>query len=232
MTSDRRTALVAGACYFVTHVTSVAALALYAPVLDDPRFVLGAGRPGGVLLGAFLEVLLALTVVGTAVALFPVVRRHGEGLAIGYVALRTLEAGVIVVGVVSLLAVVALRGGAGDPATLTTVARSLVGVHDATFLLGPNFVCGADTLVLAFLLLRSGLVPRFIPVLGLVGGSLIFASAVAELFGLYEQVSTLGGLTAVPVFGWEICLAVHLVVKGFRPAPSPRREPAPVAVAA
>jgi hypothetical protein len=212
MTSDRRTAVIAGACYFVTHVTSVAALALYAPVLDDPRFVLGAGPTGGVLLGAVLEVLLALTVVGTAVALFPVVRRHGEGLAIGYVGLRTLEAGVILVGVVSLLAVVGLRGGDGDPATLTTVARALVAVHDRTFLLGPGFVCAADTLVLACLLLRSGLVPRFIPVLGLTGGSLLFASAVAELFGVYSQVSAIGGLTAVPVFAWEICLATFLVV--------------------
>src|SRR4051794_25539499 len=109
MTSDRRTAVVAGACYFITHVTSVAALGLYGPVLDDPGYLTGPGADGQVLLGAFLEVVLALTIVGTAVALFPVVKRRSEGVALGYVGLRTLEAAVIAVGVVPLLTVVTLR---------------------------------------------------------------------------------------------------------------------------
>ena len=125
----------------------------------------------------------------------------------------------ISVGIVSLLAVVTLRQHhAGTDATsLVTVGRALVAAHDWTFLLGPNFVLGTNTVLLAYLMYRSGLVPRFIAVLGLVGGPLIFASAIAELFGVYKQVSVAGALTAVPVFAWELTLAVWLIASGFKP---------------
>jgi Domain of unknown function (DUF4386) len=216
MTSPRRTAAVAGGLFFLTHVTSVAALALYGPVLDDPAQVARAGADGPVLLGAFLEVLLALAIVGTAVALFPVVRRWSDGVALGYVGLRTLEAGVVTVGVVPLLTVLTLGPRLTESAGGGTVGAALVAFHDWTFLIGPGFVCGADTALLAFLMYRSGLVPRFIPVLGLVGGPLVFASSAAQMFGVYDQISVWAALAAVPVFAWEVCLALHLVVRGFR----------------
>lgn len=220
MASPRKLATAAGVCYLITHVTSIGGLALYGPVLRDTGYVTGPGADTRVLLGALFEVVLALAIVGTAVTLFPVTRRHGEALAAGYVGLRTLEAAVIGVGVVSLLAVLTLRQHppvGADSAALLTTGRALVAVHDWTFLLGPNFVCGANTTVLAYLMLRSRLVPRFIAVLGLVGGPLIFASAIAELFGLYSQVSAVGSLTAIPVFAWELTLAVRLIAKGFTP---------------
>ncbi|WP_267884803.1 DUF4386 domain-containing protein [Streptomyces sp. NRRL S-87] len=164
------------------------ALALYEPVLAHAEYVTGRGPDAPVLLGALFEVGPALAVVGTAVTLFPVVRRHGEGLALGYAALRTLEAAAICVGIVSLLAVVTLRrdgsGAAGpDADALRTVGGALVAVHDWTFLLGPNFVLGANTVLAALLMYRSRLVPRPVAVLGLVGGPLILASATAVLFG-------------------------------------------------
>lgn len=221
MTPVRRTAAVAALLYLVTHVTAVAGLALYGDVLDDPDFVLGSGSTGPVLLGGFLEVLLALAVVGTAVTLYPVVRRQSGGGALGYVALRTLEASVILGGVVTLLAVVTLRdrgaAGATDGA-LVAVADGLVAVHGWTFLVGPGLVCGVNTLVLALLLLRSGLVPRWVAVLGVVGGPLVLASNTGVLFGLYDQLSPVTAVGAVPVFAWEISLAVVLLARGFRPA--------------
>jgi hypothetical protein len=183
----RKTAVVAGVLYLVTHVTSIAALALY--------------KSDQVRLGALLEVILALAIVGTAVTLFPVVKPWGEGIALGYVGLRTLEAAVICTGIVSILA-------------------AEQAMHDWTFLVGPNFVLGTNTVLLAYLMFKSRLVPRYIGVLGLIGGPLVFASAVAVLFGLYDQVSTLGALTAVPVFAWELTLAFTLIVKGFTPAPA------------
>ncbi|WP_441245079.1 DUF4386 domain-containing protein [Kitasatospora sp. McL0602] len=220
MAAPRKTATVVGVLYLVTHVTSIAGLALYGPVLHDSGYVLGAGSDGRVLLGAFMEVLLALSVIGTAATLFPVVKRRNEGVALGYLGLRTLEAAVIAVGIVSLLAVVTLRrqatgAGGADAASFAAVGRALVAVHDWTFLLGPDFVLGANTTLIAYLMYRSRLVPRFIAVLGLVGGPLIFASAIAELFGVYQQLSVWGSLTAVPVFAWELTLAVRLIVKGF-----------------
>ncbi|NYJ06647.1 DUF4386 domain-containing protein [Petropleomorpha daqingensis] len=222
----RRTAITAGVLYLITHVTSIAAVVLYGGLLDDP---LGPGSDTRVLVGGLCDVLLALSVVGTAVALYPVVKRHGEGLAIGYVGLRTLEAAVIVAGVVALLAVVTLRqsGAATEP-----VAEGLVAVRDWTFLVGPGLVCGTNTVVLAALMYRSRLVPRFIAVLGLVGGPLVFGWNLMSMFGGTELFSAVAVLFVAPVFAWEICLAVYLIAKGFRPTvvPAPVVDREPVAV--
>jgi Domain of unknown function (DUF4386) len=224
---NRRTAIAAGVLYLVTHVTSIAAVVLYGGFLDDP---LRSGGDTRVLVGGLCDVVLAMAVVGTAVALYPVVRRHGEGLAIGYVGLRTLEAAVIVAGVVALLAVVTLRqsGAATAP-----VAEGLVAVRDWTFLVGPGLVCGTNTVVLAALMYRSRLVPRFIAVLGLVGGPLVFTWNLLAMFGVSDLVSAVAVLFVVPVFAWEICLAVYLIAKGFRPTTVPTRmaEPELVPVA-
>lgn len=224
MTPSRRTATVAGALYLLTHVTSVLALVLYGPALDHRDYVIGSGGVTRVLVGGFLEVILALAVVGTAVTLYPVVKRHGEGLALGYVGLRVLEAAVIIPGVVSLLAVVTLRRQAGtvtgpDADSLVLLGRGLVAVHDWTFLIGPGLVCGTNTVVMASLMYRSRLVPRVIAGLGIVGGPVVFASNTAVLAGVYGQKSAGAVIGAIPVFAWEVSLAIYLIVKGFRAAP-------------
>ncbi len=221
--SPRKIAIAAGVFYLITHVTSVPALILYGPILNNARYIIGSGPDTRVLLAAFLEVICAFGIVGTAVTLFPVVRRQNEGVALGYVGLRTLEAGIIAVGVVSLLAVVTLRqhltGTAGtDTATLVTLGNALVAFHNWTFLLGPGFTSGVNTVLMAYLMYRSGLVPRFIPVLGLVGGPLVFASATAVLFGLYPQISAWAAIAAIPEFAWELTLAIWLIAKGFNPS--------------
>jgi hypothetical protein len=214
----------AGAFFIIAAVAAVVGLALYGPVLTDPRYIVTAsGSDMRVLLGAFCEVILAIAVIGTAVTLYPVVRRQSEGIALGYVAGRIVEAVVIVAGIISLLSVVTLRqdfaGAAGAQAAApVAVGRSLVVIHAWTFLLGPGLAIGVNTLVLAYLMYRSRLVPRIIAAIGLIGGPLIFASSAAVLFGLYEQVSIWGLLAAVPVSAWEMSLAVWLIVKGFKPA--------------
>ncbi|WP_369139139.1 DUF4386 domain-containing protein [Modestobacter versicolor] len=218
MSSTRPTAVVTGVFFVVAAVAAVVGLALYGPVLDDPAYVLGAGADTRVLLGAACEALLVASVIGTGVTLYPVLRAHGAGLALGYAAGRTLEAAVITVGIVSLLAVVTLRRDAAgaDADSLVTVARALVAVHDWTFLVGPGLVIGVNSWLLALLVYRSQLVPRPIAVLGLVGGPLVLLSSTAVLFGAYEQLSPLGGLAAVPVAAWEMSLAAWLIVKGFQ----------------
>jgi len=223
---NRSTAITAGVLYLVTHVTSIAAVVLYGGFLDDP---LRSGGDTRVLVGGLCDVVLAMAVVGTAVALYPVVRRSSEGLAIGYVGLRTLEAAVIVAGVVALLAVVTLRqsGAATAP-----VAEGLVAVRDWTFLIGPGLVCGTNTVVLAALMYRSRLVPRFIAVLGLVGGPLVFSWNLLAMFGGTELFSAVAVLFVVPVFAWELCLAIYLIAKGFRPPAAPAVVVAPALVSA
>jgi hypothetical protein len=233
MQPTRTTAVVTGIFFLVAAFPAMAALALYQPVLGDADFVLGAGGDGAVRAGAFLEILVALSVAGTAITLYPALRRQHHGFALGYVCGRLLEATLIVVGILALLAVVTLRQDpAGSDDGLVAAARSLVAVHDWTFLFGPNVALGVNTTLLAWMVLRAALVPRWIPLLGLVAGPLIFASAVAVLAGLYEQVSVAGTLAALPVFAWEMSLAAYLLVKGFRPVgaaltPAGRAVPVP-----
>ncbi|MGY1803378.1 DUF4386 domain-containing protein [Blastococcus sp. SYSU D00922] len=225
MDRTRRTAVVTGVFFLVAAFPAMLALALYQPVLDDPGFVLGAGGDGGVRAGAFLEILVAISVAGTAITLYPVLRRQHHAFALGYVCGRLLEATLIVVGILCLLAVVTLRDEpAGSDVGSVAVARGLVALHDWTFLFGPNVALGVNTTLLAWLVLRADLVARWIPLLGLVAGPLIFLSATAVLAGLYEQVSVPGAVAALPVFAWEMSLAAYLLAKGFRPT---RAAPAP-----
>ncbi|TWE21693.1 uncharacterized protein DUF4386 [Kitasatospora atroaurantiaca] len=216
--------MVAGLLFLVTEIAAMAGLVLYSPVLGGADYVVTSGADTRVFLGALCEVVLAVAAVGTGVTLFPVVKRQNEGIALGYVCGRLLEAALILVGIVSVLSVVTLRqdlaGAAGtDAAGFVAADKSLVAMHDWTFLLGPNVALGLNTVLLAYLMYRSALVPRFIAVLGLVGGPVICASAVAVMFGLYEQVSVPGSAAALPVFAWEVTLAVRLLAKGFKPSP-------------
>jgi hypothetical protein len=219
-------ALATGIFFVITIIASIpAAFVFYAPVLTDPNYIVtGAGADTLVSLGAFLEMITALACIGTAVALFPIVKRQNEAIALGYVAVRVLEAAIIVVGIVSLLAVVILRqglaGAAGaDAASLVTIGKSLVAIHDATFLLGPGLLAGlGNGLMLGYLMYRSGLVPRRMALLGLIGGPLVTASGIAILFGFYEQVSLVAAITAIPETLWEASLGIWLIVKGFNPS--------------
>lgn len=221
-TTHRTTAIVAGACYLITHVTSVGAVILYNPILNDSRFIIGSGPTTQVLLGAFFEIILAFGNIGTAVTLFPVMKRYNEGVALGYVALRTLESGIIIVGILPLLVIVTLQQHltGTDTASLVTLGNALIAFHNWTFLLGPSFTSGTNTVFMAYLMYQSRLVPRFIPVLGLVGGPLVFGSATAVLLGIIGQYSTLAVLTAIPEFAWELSLAIRLIGWGFKPAAS------------
>lgn len=213
MYSSRTTAIAAGIFYLITHVTSVAAVLLYAPTLADAT----AGDTNTVLVGTLLDVVLAIAVVGTSIAVYPVVRRVSEGFALGYVALRTLEASVILVGAVMLATAMMLRE---NPAS-----AALIEAYKLTFIVGPGFICGVNTVVLAWVLLRSQLVPRFIPVLGLIGGPLVLLVNVAKVFGTADQIPGLG-ITVVPIFAWEISLAIYLIARGFRATTLAQREDA------
>jgi Domain of unknown function (DUF4386) len=220
----RRTAAVAGVLYLVTFVTSVPTLALYGPLKDDADFVLGAGDTTGVVWGALLEVALAVACVGTAVVLFPVVRRQSETAALGFLASRVVEAGLILVGVVSVLSVLALRGDVAgtegaDADALVAAGSALVAVHDGTFLLGQSLMPVLSALCLGSAVYRAGLVPRVIPVVGLAGAPLLLASDIAIACGVYEQGTALAGLAALPIAAWELAFGTWLVVRGFRPSP-------------
>jgi Domain of unknown function (DUF4386) len=225
MTSSRRTALIAGIFFAFTFIASIPALAFYDPILNDADYILGSGADARVSTGAFCEIVLAVANIGTAVVLFPILRRQSEALALGYVAVRIVESTVIVVGLMSLLSIVTLRddlGGASsaDPDSLTTVGEALVAFHDATFLLGPAFCAGlGNGILLGYLMYTSGLVPRRMAQVGLIGGPLACVSATLVLFGVYEQLSGVSFLMTVPEIVWEVSLTIWLIAKGFQPSP-------------
>jgi uncharacterized protein DUF4386 len=224
MTSLRKTALVAGIFYLITFI-SIPTLALYGPVKNHRDWILTSGSSTGVLVGAFLEVIVALAGIGTAVTLYPVVKRQNEGFALGFVTSRLLEAAMIFTGVLSLLSLVTLRhdlGGATgtDAAALVTTGASHVAVYNWTMLLGQTLMPCINALLLGSLMYRSRLVPRIIPIVGLIGAPLLLAAVIAALFsGNAGHVSAFQAIATLPVAAWEFSLGVWLVVKGFKPSP-------------
>jgi hypothetical protein len=220
----RRRSLAAGILYLITFV-SIPTLALYKPVKDHVgTFVLGAGSDTGVMWAALSEVVVGLAGIGTAIVLFPVLRRQSETPALGFVAARIVEATLIFAGVISVLSIVTLRndvaGTAGaDPASLVTIGQAHLATYNWTFLLSQSLMPVFCDLFLGYLLYRSGLVPRILPVIAFVGVPLLLTSDVAVFFGAYSNVSPFALLAAIPVAVFEFSLGVYLIVKGFRPSP-------------
>jgi hypothetical protein len=204
-------------------MVSIPTLALYGPV-KSKDFIIGSGADTGALLGCFLEVVVALAGIGTAVTLFPVVKRQNEGMALGFVAARTLEAAMLFTGVASLLTLVTLRQDLGtatgaDAASLITIGASHVATYNWAFTLGGSLMPGINAILLGTLMYRSGLVPRVLPVIGLVGVPLHITAVVLTMFGVIDRVGSVALIAALPIFVWELSLGLYLVVKGFRPCP-------------
>ena len=219
MAPMRKTALIAGVFYLVTFV-SIPTLKLYHGALTNHQFVLHSGSNSGLLWGAFLELIVALAGIGTAVTLFPVVKRQNEAAALGFVTTRLIEGAMIFVGVLSILSIVALRhdmaGASGaDAASLVTTATALAGVYKWTMLLGQTLMPALNALLLGSLLYRSRLVPRILPTLGLVGAPILIASVIVGLFRIDHPIMVLAGVGTLPIAVWEFSLGVWLVVKGF-----------------
>ena len=222
MSLDQKRARVFGVLYLITFVTSIPALALYQPVLDDPvGYISAAGHDTQILFAALLELLLIIANIGTAVVIFPIVRRQNEELALGYVTARVIECTFILVGILSVLGIITLTqqvAGANEG----TVAYTLAGIKDWTFLLGPGWVVGwGNGLILGYLMYRSGLVPRGACWLGFIGGTLLIATGTAILFtgnDPSDALRSLQGIATIPEFLWELFLGVYCTFKGFRPS--------------
>ncbi|MDG6105881.1 DUF4386 domain-containing protein [Dactylosporangium aurantiacum] len=231
--SPRRTSLVAGIFYVITFV-SVPTVGLYGRVHDD-GYINGTGPDTGVVAGGILEMIVAVACVGTAVALYPVLKRQGQARALGFVGARVVEAGAILIGVATLMTLLTLRrAGAGADAAAT--GQALVAFYDAVFLLSQGLIPAVNAVLLGTLLYQSRLVPRILPVLGLIGAPLLVASDAGTLFGAWDRLSPVAAVAALPIAVWEFSLGVYLIVKGFRPSPVtaetvPAAEPARTAAA-
>jgi hypothetical protein len=211
-----------GLFFLITYATSIPpVLTLYVPALSDPAFVLGGPFNAGVTWGAILELLLIAANIGSALTLYPVLKRRFPVLGLGFVAARVMESAFIAMGIISVLALVTLRATAGDadPAALAVVGQALVAVHDWTFKMGPGVVVGVGNgLILGYMMWKTRLLPRFLSILGLIGGPALLLGSCGVMFGHFDFGSTAHSLSVAPEFFWELLLGIWLLVRGFNPA--------------
>jgi hypothetical protein len=217
VSSDQKAARVFGVLFLITFATSIPAVALFQPVLDDPvGYVANGGSDNQILFGAFLELLLIIANIGTAVVVYPILKRQNHPLALGYVTARIVECAFILVGVLAVLSIVTLsqQDAGGDEGA---IAYTLAALKDWTFILGPGWVVGwGNGLILGYLMYTSELVPRRLAMFGLVGGPLIVLSGTLVLFGVIDQGGTAQGIATLPEFVWELGLGIYATFWGFR----------------
>ena len=221
MNSNKKAAKIVGVLFILAAVTAVIGLILYDPILNGPDYLIkGSEHANQVILGALMELILVVSAIGTATTMFPFLRKYNETIALWHVCFRFLEAVIITVGVISVLSLLTLSrefvaAGAPDTASFQASGTLLKAIHDWTFLLGPLFMLGINTMMYSYIFYKSKLVPRFIPILGMTGATLVFICALLVMFGVIEQVSVWGAILALPVAANEMILAVWLIVKGF-----------------
>ncbi|MGP7818199.1 DUF4386 domain-containing protein [Niallia sp. 01092] len=221
MTQDRRNGIIIGIFYIVAAVASIIAVVFYEPVLSEQWYkTVANGFKTKVLVGVINDLLLVVTAIGTAVMLFPYIRRWNEHIALGYLCFRFMEAVFIAIGVVSILGLLHLSiyyaaEGLASEENLLTLGLVLQGFHRWTFMLGPNFMLGINTIMYSYLLFRTGLVPKQLALFGMITAVLVFIAGLLEMFGIVEPFSAVKGLLALPVGIYEMSLAIWLIVKGF-----------------
>jgi hypothetical protein len=231
MSAHRRISLAFGALYLITFITSIPALWLFQPVLDDPQgYIAGGGADNRIYLGALLELFLIIANIGTAIVLITLLKRQHEILTFSYVAARIMESVFILVGILAVLAIVTLRDDAGaDAGALGGYAESLAAIKDWTFKLGPQWVVGiGNGLILGLLMLKSGLMPRGLALLGVIGGPIATLAGTAVLFDLIEPSGLVQSIATIPEIIWELSLGIYPLVWGFKAAPILAEEGRPV----
>jgi hypothetical protein len=221
MISNKKAAQIVGVLFILAAVTAIIGLNLYNPILKGPDYLIeGSEHANQVILGALMELILVVSAIGTATTMFPIIRKYNETIALWHVCFRFLEGIIITVGVISVLSLLTLSRefvatGAQDIASFQASGILLKAVHDWTFMLGPLFMLGINTMMYSYIFYKSKLVHRFISILGMTGATMVFICALLVMFGVIQQISVIGGILALPVAANEMILAVWLIVKGF-----------------
>ncbi len=222
--TTKKSELIIGVLFILAAVTAIIGLNLYNPILKGPDYLIkGPEYTNQVIMGALMELILVVSAVGTSTTMFPILRIYNETIALWHVCFRFLEAVIITVGIISVLSLLTLSqqlATIASPNIASFEASGIVlkAIHDWTFLLGPNFMLGINTMMYSYILYKSKLVPQFIPILGMTGSTLVFLAALLEMFGVINQISIWGAILSLPVAANEMILALWLIVKGFNPS--------------
>jgi hypothetical protein len=221
MMDSKKSAKIVGVLFILAAFTAVIGLNLYNPILNGSDYLITGSEHGSqVITGALMELLLVVSAVGTATTMFPLLRQYNETIALWHVCFRFLEAIIITVGVISVLSLLTLSqefvaAGAPDSSSFHSSGIILKAIHDWTFMLGPLFMLGINTMMYSYIFYKTKLVPRFISILGMTGAISVFICSLFVMFGVFPQISFWGAVLAVPVAANEMILAVWLIVKGF-----------------
>ncbi len=225
MNSNRKTAIIVGVLFIIATVTSSLYYVIVTPILDAPDYLVKVSENANqVIIGVLLYLIDNAAVVAIPIILFPILKKHNEALALGYVGSRIIESVTLIVGHISLLSLLTLsqeyvQAAAPDASHFQALGALLLAVIDRALLLGVEFVFALTALILNYLLYRSKLVPRFISVWGLIGATLLLASGFSVMFGLSPSpTSAISMLLSIPISVQEMVFAIWLIVKGFNPA--------------
>jgi hypothetical protein len=217
----KRNAKVTGVFFIMATVTAIIGVKLYDPILLDPNYLnTGVRNSNQIVLGAIFESILAISAVGTAIMMYPYLKKFNESWGLGYVSFRMFEVVFILVGLLSMISIVTLsqeyvNSAQPDLITFQTSAKLLKTIRDWTFVLGPHFMLGVNTFIYSTIFYHSNLVPRKLSILGMTGAVLIFAGAMLEMFGIISPLEGEIIVMALPIALYEMILAVWLIVKGF-----------------
>lgn len=219
--SHKKNGLIAGLFFIAATVSAIIGLKLYDPILVESNYLVQASlHSSQIIWGAVMELILICSMAGTAIMLFPYLRKYNESLGLGYIVFRLLEAAFILIGIVAILSILTLSQTYINEVNPNIIAYQSAGVmakaiHDWTFIIGPLFILGINTSIYSYVFYRTALVPRRLAILGISGAILVFISSLLVMFGKIDQLSTLQIIMALPIAVYEMVLAGWLISKGF-----------------
>ncbi len=223
MNSNRKIAIIAGVLFIIGTAAGTVSLAFTGPILGTPDYLIKiSSNENQVIIGALLVLIMAFACAGIAISLYPVLRKHNEGLALGSVCFRLMEGALDIVGVISLLLLLTLsrefvKGGTPDTSYFQTIGALLLAGREwvsLTMLLA--WCIGA--LMYYSLFYQTKLIPRWLSGWGLIGITLTIISTMLVMFRLISNMSAVQVLLSFPIALQEMVLAVWLIVKGFNPS--------------
>ncbi len=216
MDSYKRNAIIVGLLFISATVASILSSVFSGSALTDPVSLAAVkANESGLLVAAILQIIAALSAFGVSVAIYPIIKRYFEGLAISYVGLRIFENTFYILGVIGLLILLVLSQD--STGVIQPVINSVMALRDWSLAIGTVIIVGVGTLVLNYVFYHSKLVPRWLSVWGFIGGIFLLLYGLLNMINLQVELNSILTFLAAPIAVQEMVLAVWLIVKGYNP---------------